>query len=87
VVSERFWKTLPADVQQVLATAAVAVGDFARQEGVRMDKELTEKMQKSLKINEVDKETFVKASKPIYDEFTKEVSGGKELVDRIMALR
>jgi TRAP-type C4-dicarboxylate transport system substrate-binding protein len=35
----------------------------------------------------VDKEAFVKASKPIYDDFTKEVKGGKELVDRTMALR
>ena len=35
----------------------------------------------------MDKEAFVKASKPVYDDFTKEVKGGKELVDRILALR
>ena len=87
VVAERFWKTLPADVQQVLAKIAVEVGDFARTEGARMDKELLEKMQKALKVNEVDKDAFVKASKAVYDEFTKEVKGGKELVDRILALR
>lgn len=87
VISERFWKTLPADVQQILAKTAVEVGDFGRKEGARMDKELIEKMQKSLKINEVDKDAFVKASKPVYEEFTKEVKGGKELVDRILALR
>lgn len=87
VVAERFWKTLPADVQQVLARTAAEVGDFARQEGARLDKELLDKMQKSLKVNEADKDAFVKASKPVYDEFTREVKGGKELVDRIMALR
>jgi len=87
VVAERFWKTLPADVQQVLTKAAVEVGDFARQGGVRMDKEILEKMQKALKVNEVDKDAFVKASQAVYDEFTKEVKGGKELVDRVMALR
>lgn len=87
VISERFWKTLPADVQQVLAKTAVEVGDFGRKEGARMDKELMEKMQKSLKINEVDKDAFVKASKAVYEEFTKEVKGGKELVDRILGLR
>ena len=87
IVSERFWKTLPPDVQQVLAKTAVEVGDFARKEGARMDKELQEKMQKSLKINEVDKDAFVKASKPVYDDFSKEVKGGKELVDRIQSLR
>ena len=66
IVSERFWKTLPPDVQQVLAKTAVEVGDFARKEGARLDKELEDKMQKSLKINEVDKDAFVNASKPVY---------------------
>jgi len=87
VVSERFWKTLPPDVQQVLARIAVEVGDFARKEGSRLDTELQEKMQKALKVNEVDKEAFVRASKPVYDEFAREVRGGKELVDRILGLR
>ena len=87
IVSERFWKTLPPDVQQLLAKTALEVGDFARKEGARMDKEILEKMQKTIKVNEVDKEAFVKASKPVYDDFAKEVKGGKELVDRILALR
>ncbi len=87
IVSERFWKTLPPDVQQVLLKAAIEVGDFARTEGARMDKEILEKMQKTIKVNEVDKDAFVKASKTVYDDFAKEVKGGKELVDRILALR
>jgi tripartite ATP-independent transporter DctP family solute receptor len=87
LVSERFWKTLPPDVQQVLAKTAVEVGDFARKEGARMDKEILEKMQKTLKVNEVDKDAFVNASKSVYEDFSKEVKGGKELVDRILALR
>ena len=87
IVSERYWKTLPKDVQQVLAKTAVEVGDFARSEGARLDKEILEKIQGKLKVNEVDKEAFVKASKPVYDDFGKEVPGGKELVDRILQLR
>ena len=87
IVSERFWKTLPPDIQQVLAKISVEVGDFARKEGARMDKDLEEKMAKSVKINEVDKDAFVAASKPVYEEFAKEVKGGKELVDRILSLR
>jgi tripartite ATP-independent transporter DctP family solute receptor len=87
IVSERFWKTLPPDVQQVLAKTSVEVGDFARTEGTRLDKEILEKMQKTLKVNEVDKEAFVKASKLVYDDFAKEVKGGKELIDRILSLR
>jgi tripartite ATP-independent transporter DctP family solute receptor len=87
IVSERFWKTLPPDVQQVLVKISVEVGDFARKEGARMDKDLEEKMKKSLKINEVDKDAFVAASKPVYEEFAKDVKGGKDVVDRILSLR
>ena len=87
VISERFWKTLPPDVQQVLAKTAVDIGDFGRQEGARMDKEILEKMQKTMKVNEVDKEYFVKASKPVYEDFAKEIKGGKELLNRILELR
>jgi len=87
VISERFWKKLPVDVQQVLAKIAMEVADFARKEGARMDTEILEKMRKTLKVNEADKDAFVKASKPVYEDFAKDVKGGKELVDRILALR
>lgn len=87
IVSERFWKTVPPDAQKVLAQTAMEVGDFARSEGARLDKEILEKIQGKLKVNEVDKEAFVKASAPVYEDFGKEVPGGKELVDRILQLR
>ncbi len=87
IVSEKFWKGLPPDVQKVLEKTAVEVGDFARSEGARLDKEILEKMQQKMKVNEVDKDAFVKASAPVYEDFGKEVPGGKDLVDRILALR
>ncbi len=87
VVSEKYWKTLPADVQEVLSKIAVEVGDFSRSEGARLDKEILEKIAPKLKVNAVDKDAFVKASASVYDDFGKEVPGGKELVDRILELR
>jgi TRAP-type C4-dicarboxylate transport system substrate-binding protein len=39
-----------------------------------------------MQVNEVNKEAFISASKPIYEEFGKEVSGAKELIDRAVAL-
>jgi TRAP-type C4-dicarboxylate transport system substrate-binding protein len=39
-----------------------------------------------MKVNVANKEAFIKASKPIYDEFAKEVPGGKELIDKALAL-
>lgn len=87
IVSEKYWKTVPKDAQQVLAKIAVDVADFSRSEGARLDKEILEKFQGKVAVNEVDKDAFVKASKPVYDDFSKEVPGGKELIDRILELR
>jgi tripartite ATP-independent transporter DctP family solute receptor len=87
VISERFWKSLPPDVQQVLAGTADEVGDFARSEGARMDGEILAKMRQKLAVNQVDMDAFVKASRPVYDDFAKEVAGGQELIERIHALR
>jgi tripartite ATP-independent transporter DctP family solute receptor len=87
IVSERYWKTVPKDVQKVLEKIAVEVGDYSRSEGARLDKEILEKIQGKVKVNDVDKDAFVKASQPVYADFGKEVPGGKELVDRILELR
>ena len=40
-----------------------------------------------MQVNDVDKDAFVAASKPIYEEFGKEVPGAKEVIDRAVALR
>ena len=39
-----------------------------------------------MQVNDADKDAFIKASKPIYEEFSKEVPGGKELIDKSLAL-
>jgi tripartite ATP-independent transporter DctP family solute receptor len=87
IVSEKYWGTLPADAKEVLARTAAEVGDFARSEGARLDKEILDKIGPKMKVNEVDKDAFVKASATVYADFAKEVPGGKELVDRILELR
>ena len=55
------------------------MGDFARAEGERLDKELMGKLAPPMKANEVDKDAFIKGSAVIYEEFGKEVPGGSEL--------
>lgn len=87
-VSEAFWEKLPKDVQQTLEKIAVEVGDFARSEGERLDRELATTLTSGqMKMNEVDKEAFIKASAAIYDEFAKEVAGGGDLIKLIQSLR
>ena len=46
----------------------------------KLDKELLKKMEASVKVNEADKNAFIAASGPIYEEFGKTVPGGAELV-------
>jgi tripartite ATP-independent transporter DctP family solute receptor len=87
IVNEDFWQKLPKDVQQTIARIAWATGDFARSEGERLDRELQEKLAPPMKLNEADKEAFIKASGAVYDEFGKQVAGGAELVRIIQSLR
>jgi TRAP-type transport system periplasmic protein len=87
VVSEEFWSKLPKDVQTTLSKIAWEMGDFARSEGERLDKELMAKLAPPLKANEVDKDAFIKASAAIYEDFGKEVPGGSDLVKLIQSLR
>jgi TRAP-type transport system periplasmic protein len=87
VVSEDFWKGLSKDIQGTLSRTARELGDFARSEGERLDKELMGKVAPPMKANEVDKESFIKASAAIYDDFGKEVPGATELVKLIQSLR
>ena len=87
VIGEDSWKKLPRDVQTTISKIAREMGDFARSEGDRLDKELMAKIAPPMKANEVDKDAFIKASRAIYDEFGKEVAGGSELIKVVQSLR
>jgi tripartite ATP-independent transporter DctP family solute receptor len=82
------WNRLPADVQKVLADTAREVEPVALKMAADLDNKLLDKIKKfqGISVNEADKDAFIKASKPVYDDFAKEVSGGKELVDQALAL-
>jgi tripartite ATP-independent transporter DctP family solute receptor len=80
--SRRF-ATLPKDVQQILEQTAKETQPFVYETAAAQDKDLLEKLKAAgLQVNEVDREAFVKASQPIYEQFSREVPKGKELVDR-----
>jgi len=87
VAGEEAWAKLPKDVQGTLAKIAWDMGDFARAEGERLDKELMGKLVPPMKANEVDKEAFIKGSAAVYEEFGKEVPGGSDLIKLIQSLR
>ena len=87
VVGEDSWKKLPKDIQATLSKIASDMGDFARSEGERLDKELMNKIAPPMKANEVDKDAFIKASREIYDDFGKEVPGGADLIKLVQSLK
>ena len=87
VVGEEFWTKVPKDIQNTLAKIAWDMGDFARAEGERLDKELMSKLVPPMRLNEVDKEAFIKGSATVYEEFGKEIAGGSDLIKLVQSLR
>jgi len=88
IVGARQWASLPPDVRKVLEDTAKETQAFVYDVAARDDTALLAKLkQAGMQVNEVDQNAFVAASKPIYEEFGKEVPGAKELIDRAVALR
>ncbi|MGC1694746.1 MAG: TRAP transporter substrate-binding protein [Pseudolabrys sp.] len=81
------WSRLPADVQKILADTAIEMQPEVYKIAAGLDESLFKKLKDAgMQINDADKDAFIKASKPIYEEFAKEVPGGKELIDKSLAL-
>ena len=81
------WSRLPADVQKILADTAKEVEPDILKLAAKLDGELIGKMKTSgIQVNEADKPAFVAASKGVYEEFSKEVPTGKQLIDKSLSL-
>jgi len=86
-VGKKRWESLSPDVRKVLEDTAKEVQPFVYQVAEKDEKDLLVKLQGGgMQVNEVDKTAFVSASKPIYEEFGKEVPGAKEMVDKALSL-
>ncbi|MGC2519398.1 MAG: TRAP transporter substrate-binding protein [Burkholderiales bacterium] len=81
------WVTLPADVRKVLEDTAKETQPFVYEKAARDDEELLVKMKAAgIQVNTPNKDAFIAASKPVYDEYAREVPGAKEIIDRAIAL-
>ncbi|MGZ8259395.1 MAG: TRAP transporter substrate-binding protein [Caldimonas sp.] len=88
VVGARKWATMPADVRKILEDTAREMQAFVYELAAKEETDLLVKLkQAGMQVNEVDKDAFVAASKPIYEEFSTEVAGAKALLDQSAALR
>jgi tripartite ATP-independent transporter DctP family solute receptor len=85
--SKKKWEALPADVRKILEDTARETQSYVYATAQKLDDDLLGKMKAAgVKVNEVDKDAFVKASKPVYEEYGAEVKGAKELIDKALAL-
>lgn len=81
------WAMLTEDVRDILREIAQETQAFVYATAARMDRELRDELRDSgVAINEPDLESFVTASRAVYDEFGATVLGGKELIDHVLAL-
>jgi tripartite ATP-independent transporter DctP family solute receptor len=87
LVSDGEFAKLPEDVQKTLEEVAKETQAFVYETAAQMDGDLLEKLKAGgIEVNEADKDAFIKASQPVYDEFGASVEGGKELTDKVLSL-
>ncbi len=86
-VGAKKWATLPADVRKTLESIAKETQAWVYEKAARDEQELLAKMKTAgIQVNEANKDAFIAASKPVYDEYAKEVKAAKEVIDRAIAL-
>ncbi|OHC83064.1 MAG: C4-dicarboxylate ABC transporter [Rhodospirillales bacterium RIFCSPLOWO2_12_FULL_67_15] len=82
------FESLPADVRKVLENEAKATQAFVYQQAAKLDGELLGKIKAAgVKVNEANKDAFVKASAAIYKEFGDAVKGASDLIAAANKLR
>lgn len=86
-VGAQKWSTLPKDVRATLEKVARENQAYVYSTAEREEGELLGKIKAAgVKVNTADKDAFINASKGIYEEFSKDVSAAKELIDKAQAL-
>jgi tripartite ATP-independent transporter DctP family solute receptor len=87
VVSSKKWQTLPADARKVLEQTAKETQAYVYEKAAKDDEELLVKMKAAgIQVNNANKDAFIAASKPVYQEFAKEVPGAQAVIDQAIAL-
>ncbi len=86
-VGAKKWASLPADVRKTLESVAKETQAFVYDTAAKAEDDLLAKLKSGgMQVNTPDKNAFVAASKPVYEEFAKEVKGAKQVIDRAIAL-
>jgi tripartite ATP-independent transporter DctP family solute receptor len=81
IVNETYFRSLPANVQKAVSETAKGMEDWVMDLGEKTDIELRAELSAKMTVNEADKLAFIIASFPIYSQFAKSVTRGKELIN------
>ena len=86
-VGAKKWAGLPADVRSALEAVAKETQSYVYGEAEKGDSELLGKLRSAgMQVNTPNKDAFIAASRPVYEEFAREVKGAQEVIDRAIAL-
>lgn len=85
--SKKHFEKHPADVQALLTNCADSTQVFVYRKAAALETELLDVIKAAgVAVNEADKDAFIQASAPVYEEFASSFGGGAELVKAIRAL-
>lgn len=83
LINDKFFTSLPADLQKVLSDGAVVFRDFQRQLAAQQDTEWVDKLKEAgMQVNDLtpeQKQKFIEATLPVYDKFAPEI--GADLIE------
>ncbi|MCL4747519.1 MAG: TRAP transporter substrate-binding protein [Burkholderiaceae bacterium] len=81
------WASLPADVRKILEDTARETQAFVHQTAAKEEDALLAKLKAGgIQVNSPNKDAFIAASRPVYEEFGQEVKGAQPLIDKAIAL-
>jgi TRAP-type C4-dicarboxylate transport system substrate-binding protein len=74
-------------VRKILEDTAKETQAFVYEKAAKDDEDLLGKIKAAgVQVNTPNKDAFIAASKPVYEDFAKEVPGSREVIDRAIAL-
>ena len=86
LVSENISASCRKMCRQTLIDVAADTQGFVYDTAAKLETDLLENLKDGgITVNKADKAAFIEASKPIYDEFSSSVEGGKELIEKVQA--
>lgn len=88
VLTGASWSRIPEDVRQILEQTAEEMQPVVLDMGAQLDKELLAKLKdEGMQVNDIDRQAFVDASKPIYQQFEDDVEDGKAMIEEARSLK